>query len=184
MEPGKIVYTGKSKSGKEIIFRYPTKDDLKSLWEYINTISKEKTFITFQGEEMTLEGEQRWLEGELQKIADCKAVQLLAFSDNQLVGVSGITMGERAVKHVGVFGITIAKDFRNDSIGTLLMNNVLKEAKKNLRDLKIVALGVFGNNPVAQKLYKKMGFIEYGNLPKGVMYRGTLVNHLAMYQEI
>ena len=34
----------------KIIFRYPTKKDLKAMWEFINTISKEKTFIRFQGE--------------------------------------------------------------------------------------------------------------------------------------
>ncbi len=184
MKPGTIVYTGKSKSRKEIVFRYPNKNDLRSLWEYINKISKEKTFITFQGEEMTLEGENKWLEGELKKIAEGKAVQLLVFSDNKLIGVSGITMKERAEKHVGIFGITIAKRFRDDGIGALLMETVLKEAKKNLKDLKIVTLGVFGNNAVAQKLYKKMGFIEYGNLPKGAIHNGVPVDHVYMYKEV
>lgn len=184
MQQGKIVYQGKSKSGKEIIFRYPTKDDLKSLWEYINKISREKTFISFQGEEITLEGEQKWLETELQKITDGEAVQVLVFSDNKLIGVSGISMKERAEKHVGIFGITIAKDFRKDGIGVLLAETVLKETKKNLKELKIVTLGVFGNNPVAQKLYKKMGFVEYGNLPKGAIHRGVPVDHIYMYKEI
>lgn len=40
MKPGQIVYQGKSKSGRDIIIRYPTKDDLGSLWEYINTSSR------------------------------------------------------------------------------------------------------------------------------------------------
>lgn len=184
MKPGEIVYQGKSKSGKEIIFRYPTKDDLKSLWEYFTKISKEKTFISYQGEEITLEGEKKWLKGELKKITECKAIQLFVFSDNQVIGVSGVSMKERAEKHVGIFGITIAKDFRKDGIGILLMETVLKEAKKNLKELKIVTLGVFGNNPIAQKLYKKMGFVDYGNLPKGAIHRGVPVDHIYMYKEI
>ena len=44
---------------------------------HINTISKEQTFILFQGEEITLEAEEKWLEGELKKIKEGKAVQLL-----------------------------------------------------------------------------------------------------------
>ena len=63
------------------------------------------------------------------------------------------------------------------------MEAVLKEAKK-LKGLKIIDLGVFGNNPVARNLYKKMGFIEYGNLPKGILHKDKLVDHIYMYKEI
>lgn len=184
MKPGTIVYQGKSKSGREIIFRYPTKDDLQSLWEYINTISKEQTFITFQGDEVTLEAEQKWLETRLREITEGKTVLLFVFSDNKLVGASDVIMKIRAEKHVAIFGITIAKDFRNDGIGEILMKTVLEEAKRNLKDLKIVTLGVFGNNPIAQSLYKKMGFIEYGNLPEGAIHRGAPVDHVYMYKKV
>lgn len=76
------------KTRKDIIFRYPTKDDLKAVWEYINTISKEQTFILFQGEEITLEAEEKWLEGELKKINQGRSVQIFAFADKKLIGVS------------------------------------------------------------------------------------------------
>lgn len=168
----------------QIIYRYPNKDDLKAVWEYINTISKEQTFILFQGEQITWEMEEKWLEGELKKIADRKAIQLFVFADNKLIGVSGISMKEKAEKHIGVFGITLAKNYRNKGIGTALMKNVLKEAKKNLIDLKIIILGVFENNPIARSLYEKMGFVEYGNLPKGIRHKGKFVDHIYMYKEI
>ncbi len=184
MKPGEIVYEGKTKSGKEIVFRYPTKNDLKSLWEYFNKISKEQTFISYQGEEITLEGEEKWLDGELKKIDEGKTVQLFVLTDDKVIGVSGVSLKERVEKHVGIFGITLAKDFRNEGIGALLMKVALNEAKKNLKDLKIITLGVFGNNPIAKNLYKKMGFIEYGNLPKGVIHRYKFVDHIYMYKEV
>lgn len=92
-------------------------------------------------------------------------------------------MKDKAEKHVGTFGITMAKDFRNKGIGTTLMELVLEEAKK-LKDLKIITLGVFGNNPIAKNLYKKLGFVEYGYLPKGIVHKGKFVDHIYMYKEI
>lgn len=184
MEQGKIVYQGKSKSGRDIIIRYPTKGDLKSLWEYINTLSKEQTFIRFQGKEITLEAEEKFLSNELKKIDEGKAVQLLAFAGNQLIAVADINMHEEAEKHIGSFGITVAKDFRNEGIGTKLMETAFKEAIKNLIGLQIIILGVFANNPVAINLYKKAGFVEFGNLPKGLLHKGKLVDHIYMYKTI
>ena len=58
---GKIVYKGKSKKGNEIIIRYPEKSDLNELWRYINKLSKEKTFVRFQGEEITLKEEEKFV---------------------------------------------------------------------------------------------------------------------------
>jgi len=185
MKPGKIVYQGKStKSGKQIIFRYPTKDDLKSAWEYINMLSKEQTFINYQGEEITLEMEEKWLEGEIKKISEEKAVQLFVYANNKIVGISGISMKDKAEMHIGNFGISLAKEFRGEGIGTLLMEQVLKEAGKNLKDLKIIILGVFENNPIAKKLYKNMGFVEFGNLPKGLIRKGEFIDHIYMYKEV
>lgn len=46
----KIIYKSKTKTGKEIIFRYPTIDDVEILKDFINKISAEKTYVLFQGE--------------------------------------------------------------------------------------------------------------------------------------
>ncbi|MBI4035875.1 GNAT family N-acetyltransferase [Candidatus Daviesbacteria bacterium] len=172
MKPGQITY------------RYPTKDDLKAVWEYINALSKEQTFILFQGEKITLEVEEKWLEGELKKIKEGKSVQIFAFVGDKLIGVSGITMKDKAERHVGTFGITIAKEFRNKGIGTTLMETVLIEAKKNLKDLKIIILGVFGNNPIAKNLYEKFGFVEFGNLPESILHKGKFIDHIYMYKKV
>lgn len=184
MKPGTIVFQGKSKSGREIIFRYPTKNDLHILRDYINTLSKEKTFIIFQGEHVSLEEEKKYLDTQLKTITENKAVQLLAFSDGKLVGNTQINLQSKAVKHIGVFGISLAKEFRGEGIGTLLMEKLIIEAKQHLKGLKIITLECFGNNEIARKLYKKMGFIEFGNLPKGIIYRDTPVDHVYMFKEV
>lgn len=184
MEPGKIVYQGKLKSGKNIIFRYPTNEDLQSLCDYINTLSKEGTFILWQGEIVSLEDEKKYLDSQLLKISQNTAVQILVFSDGKLVGNTQINLKDKVEKHVGVFGISVAKEFRNEGLGTLLMEKIIKEAKENLPGLKIITLTYFANNEVAKNLYKKMGFIEFGNLPKGLIYKTQLIDHLYLYKEV
>jgi len=62
------------------------------------------------------------------------------------------------------------------------MDMVLEEARKNITDLQIITLGVFGNNPIAKKMYEKKGFKEYGLLPKGIQHKGELVDHFYMYK--
>lgn len=184
MQEGEVVFKGKAKKGTEIIIRYPTEKDLSFLLLYINTLSKEKTFISFQGEQMSIEQEKNYLDGRLSKIKNNESVYLLVFIGEKLIGDCHITLEEKISGHVGDFGISIAKEFRNEGIGKLLINLIFEEAKKNIKKLKIVKLGAFANNPIAISMYKKIGFVEYGRLPDGILYKGKFIDHVYMYKKI
>lgn len=181
---GKIVFEGKTKKGTDIIIRYPNRKDAQEMCDYINTLSLEQTFIAFQGEQNTLESETKYLNEQLEKIKKRIAVLLLAYCDEKLIGVSGIDLMDKATSHEGVFGISIAKDFRGEGIGKILMTHVLEEAEKNLPELKIVTLGVFGGNDLAYGMYEKFGFKEFGRLPGGIKHKGNYVDHVYMYKNI
>lgn len=181
---GKIVYQGKTAKGIDITIRYPNKDDAQAMCNYINTLSKEQTFITYQGEKVSLDEEIKYLNTQLERINKEKTVQLLVFCDNKLIGNSQLDLKDRTSKHEGVFGISIAQDFRGEGIGKTLMQSVLDEAGKNLPELRIVTLGLFENNSLAEEMYKKFGFQEYGRLPKGINHRGQYVDHIYMYKII
>ena len=178
MELGKIVYKGKTKRGREILVRYPKKSDTSILLNYVNTLSKERTFIRFQGEKLTLKEEGKYMNDFLKKMKKNQVIKLLAFVGEKLVGLSDIKMQEKVENHIGVLGIMVAKEFRGERIGKLLMNLVIEEAKKNLKDLKIITLGCFANNKVACSMYLKSGFKEYGRLPSGIKHRGEFVDHI------
>jgi len=184
MKVGKQVYQGKTKKGNEISIRYPLSTDLKSLFSYINTLSEEQTFIRFQGEQVSLAEEKKYLDSQMEKIAKREAVKLLVFHGEELIGVADIVMLDRIESHIGSFGITIAKGYRNEGIGKLLMKLALDEALKNLPQLKIVKLGIFEGNDIAYKMYKRFGFKEYGKLPKGVKFRGGFIDHIYMYKQV
>jgi len=133
---------------------------------------------------LTIKEEVKYLKKQLSKIEKGEAVQLLAFMNEKLVGVSSISMKDKVEKHVGGFGISVAKEYRGKGIGKLLMGAVFKEAKKNLATLKIVILKVFANNSLAISIYEKFGFIKYGNLPKGIIYKDNYFDDVLMYKPL
>jgi hypothetical protein len=68
MEQGKIVFEGRSRQGKSILIRYIQKNDAEALCHYMNTLSEERTFVRFQGEQLTLEEETAYINSQLQRI--------------------------------------------------------------------------------------------------------------------
>jgi len=183
MLEGTKVFEGKC-NGIDIIIRHVRRDDVGRLLNFINIISKEQTFILFQGEQMTLEEESRYVEGFIYKVENHMAIKLLVFHGEEFIGLADVVMKERAENHVGVFGIILAKEWRKKGIGRFLMEKAIEEAKKNIVGLEIITLGVFSDNPIAKKMYEKMGFKEHGLLPGGIKHKEDLVDHIYMYKKL
>ncbi len=184
MKPGKIVFIGKSKQGKTITFRYIEDTDAGTLCQYINTLSQERTFIRFQGEQMTLGEEIEYVKRQIERIRQKLTVQLVALCENTIIGVSEIDMRGMAERHIGVFGISIAQGYRGEGIGILLMDAVLKEAVENIPELQIVVLEVFSDNTPAIAMYEKFGFVVYGRLPNGLRHNDVFVDAIEMYKNV
>lgn len=181
---GKEVLREKTDSGVEVIIRYPKAGDVGILLELINNVSNERTYIRLQGEQINFDDEVNWLNKQLRLIEEKKCVHLLVFCNGELAGGADINLRELAQKHTGVFGIILKKEFRGKGLGKLLMEQVLKEGKKNLEGLKTVTLECFSGNISALNLYKKFGFREYGILPKGLKYREEYQDAVLMYLEL
>jgi len=184
VDEDKVVFKGKSEKGSDILIRYPSKNDAQAMCDYINALSREQTFVRFQGEEISLEFESKYLEEQLQKIKDKKTVQLLVFCESKLIGISGIDMKDKTESHEGVFGVSLADKYRGEGIGKKLMQLTFDEAVKNIPQLGIVTLGVFGKNFLAIDMYKKFGFKEFGRLPNGVFRKGEYDDHVYMYKKV
>ncbi len=180
----KVIYQGKTKTGKAILIRYPQIGDEKEMWRYINELSKEKTYVRFQGEEVSLKDEIEYLNSQLKKIKDKKVITFLTFYQNELVAISDINMSDKTERHTGALGISVVKDLRGEGVGNVIMDLILKEAKKELPELKIVTLEVYSTNDIAQKMYQKFGFVQYGLLPNGIMRGGSFEDAILMYKNI
>lgn len=163
---------------EESKFEESTEVDAQAMCDYINDLSKEQTFVRFQGEDQSLEDETKYLEAQLKRIAEKRTVQLLLFAREKLVGIAGIDLKDKTEKHEGVFGISVDDEYRGQGLGKKLMQTMLDEALANLPDLRIVTLGVFGGNKLAFEMYEKFGFKEYGRLPEGVFRKGEYDDHI------
>jgi len=173
-----------TKSGQEIKFRYPTIDDVEVLKNYINKLSTEQSFLILQGFQNTTESETKWLQDKLEKINKNQCVYIGGFHNNQLIACAEITLGFEAKSHVGEFGISVAADFRGEGIGQKIMELVISESIKNMPEMKIINLEVFSQNQVAQNLYRKLGFIEYGRLPGALRRKNQFDDAILMYKKI
>lgn len=180
----RVIFEGTSDKGNAIIICYPAEKDAQAMCDYINALSKEQTYIRFQGEQIDVAFEEKYLQGQLEKIGKKRTVQLFVFSNSKLIGIAGVDMKDKTESHEGVLGISLAKDFRGEGLGKKLMQLTLEEAKKELPGIRILTLGVFGDNVLAQDMYKKFGFQEYGRLPEGSLHRRKYVDHIYMYKVV
>jgi cysteine desulfurase/selenocysteine lyase len=178
-----VVYERVSKKGRKFIIRYPRKGDLNELHKYINSLSLEKTFISFQGERVTLSEERNYLSDQLRRMKSKRGILFVVEINGIICGASGVEMNERGMDHVGVFGLSLSKDVRGEGIGKQVMSVVLKHAKQ-LPKLRLLTLTIYANNDVGTKLYEFFGFKTFGRLPKGFRYKNTFVDSIQMYKEM
>jgi hypothetical protein len=52
---GKEMYEWQTKQGKPYVIRHPQEGDARALCSYVNALSKERTFIGYQGEQISEE---------------------------------------------------------------------------------------------------------------------------------
>lgn len=181
---GKVVFEGQTNKGLKFTLRYPKKNDLKLLLDFINEASAERTYIRHQGDQITQEEERKFLDKILADIESKRAVHLLVLVGDKLAGNCGVVLHNQITAHVGSIGIIISKKFRGLGLGKILMEKVMEEAEKKLSGLKIFRLGCFALNKVALNLYKELGFKEYGRLPEGFSYREGYDDEVLMYKKI
>jgi len=184
MKENQSIGSFTTEKGSKVIVRAVSRSDSEKLRSFINELSREKTYIRFQGEEMSREAEQTYIDGFVDSMEKGKALKLLAFKGDTLVGVADVYLRDRVESHVGVFGLTVALPYRGRGIGTLLLTLMLKHVRDAIPALRILTLGVFATNAPAIRLYEGHGFIRHGLLPGGLLHKGEYVDHIDMHRII
>lgn len=185
--PGKIIQEFTTKSGRRAVVRYPNWGDIPDLLKHINSVSKENTYITYSGEQETLESEARYMGSEFVGMEIGNTVKLFCYVDGELAGVCDIHRNlakKKRSAHVGILGLVIGKDFREDGVGFALAKATLEESKVAISGLRIVMLDCFATNEKALALYTKLGFREFGRIPEVLFYKETYVDEVIMALKI
>lgn len=181
LKPGQIIQKTLTKKGHKVTIRAPRFSDLENVTDMINSIIIEDDYILLD-KQVDLDGQKKWLKKRLAGNKSGDIAYLVAIIDNKVVGSVDISKRIGRASHTGGLGISIAKPFREEGLGTILMETILKLAKENLR-VKVAYLEVLANNKRAIKLYEKMGFKEFGTLPKAVKVKNKYIDGINMYKE-
>jgi len=171
---------------KKITIRKISKSDLKNVkkfQDFINSLVKEGAVIKVN-EKASLKEETVWLKEKLKKIKARKEVCLLAEHENKIIGNTQITLDWGRQSHVGDFGISIRKSYRQIGLGTYLTKELIKLAKKELKPRpKIIKLSAYATNKPAIAFYKNLGFKEVARIPKQGKIQGKLVDEIIMLKQ-
>lgn len=179
---GQMVAKFTSKKGKMIELRIPRLSDAQGYLDFINGIIAEDDYILLSQPIKDLKEEKKWLQDKIKNINEQKILCLTAFYQNKIIGNTDLLFGKDRKGHVGSLGICLKKGFREEGIGTKMMEILFDEAKKV--GAKIMELGVYCTNQRAINAYKKMGFVQHGVLPKAIYHRGKYVDEILMYRSV
>lgn len=145
--------------------------------DFINSLVDERANI-IRTEKVSRDEEIEWLSGILARIEKGEVFCVVAEVNGHVVANSEIIRGTSYSRHLGFIGIAIRKEFRGIGIGTEMMKALEEHAKE--MDLKVLTLSVFANNQHAINLYRKMGFVETGRVPKRFFKDGIYIDEIIM----
>ncbi|QIB26900.1 GNAT family N-acetyltransferase [Caloranaerobacter azorensis] len=170
-------------NGKKVVIRKAEKKDAEELIKFINIISYESDFLTFEPGELKLTKE---LEESI--IEECynsdNKLFLIAEIEGEIVGnLSFKGSNRRRLKHAGEFGISVKKEYWNMGIASQLIKELIEWAKSS-GIIKKINLKVREDNERAINLYRKFGFIEEGKISKEFYVNGKYYSTILMGLEI
>jgi RimJ/RimL family protein N-acetyltransferase len=176
--PGTVIHEFTNKKGREITFRFIVESDAPLLLDYINTLSREDTFIRLSGEQYTLAEEQKYVGDWLVQINANNKIALVALDGEKVVSFATVDRLERRSKHVGHLAISVAKEYREEGIGKEILITLLELSPR--MGLQMIELSAYSPNKIAIGLYSKLGFNEVGRIPKKALFHGELVDEVIM----
>jgi ribosomal protein S18 acetylase RimI-like enzyme len=172
---------------KKLTVSQLTVADLKCAKEYadfINSLIAEEAKILMNVKQ-TLKDEQNWVKEAVQSVKNKKKVFIIVRDGKKIVANTSIEIQAYKRNHIGRFAIAIRDGYRGIGLGTYIMGEIMKLAKKELNPKpKIFQLVVLENNKSAIGLYNKMGFKIITKIPKQVQHGGKLIGEYIMMRNI
>ena len=169
------------KNGRQVLIRSPREEDIQGILDYLYQTACETEFLLRYPEECsqyTPESEKVYLE---RINASATEAFLTALADGKVVGTAQIRWSTNLkLKHRASVGIALVKDYWNQGIGTVMMQEMIRIAEAN-PDILQVELDFIEGNARARALYEKMGFRITGIRPNAIRLKdGTLLNEYSM----
>jgi len=163
-----------------VIIREANPKDAAKLINYVNALLEEPiSYLEMaKGEfKLTIKDEKKFIE-------DCKksenSIFIVAEESGEIIGSLTCIGRERIkIRHNTVLGMSVKKEYRNQGIGSRLIEYAINWAK-GTGVIKRIELHVFETNSRAINIYNKYGFIIEGKKQKSIKVNGGYVNELIM----
>lgn len=153
------------KNGKEYILRSPQIRDAEKVIEYLKMSAEQTEYGISYPEEMdfSIKDEEQFI---AQYENDRNSIMISVFEGDTLVGNANLTsvLDKKKTKHRASFGIAILKTAWGQGLGYKILSELIRFAKD--AGYEQIELEVVSSNIPAINLYKKLGFIIYGERPR------------------
>ena len=162
-----------------IVIRRAVADDAPALLAYLRRVGAESDFLSFgaEGPPISEADERVFLAGTATSVT---AIMLVAIRDGEIVGSLGYKAGDRArTRHVGEFGISVARSAQGIGLGRRLMEAFLAWARAG-GIVRKINLRVRPDNAPAIALYESLGFALEGRFRRDLLIDGVFHDSLAM----
>ena len=164
---------------KPYTIRPATADDAASINRYMRGFSEEPdNMISYsRGEYLRSVEEERTRIEEV--VASDNSHMLVAVAESEIIGLCSCFGGVRVRKHTTGLGITVHRAWRDQGVGTALMQAMIQWACDN-PVIHRLDLTVFVHNARARHLYRKLGFQEEGILKEAYFKEGRFLDAVMM----
>lgn len=166
--------------GRACVLRSPQPQDAAEMLDFLKKVSGETYFMIRCPDEvsMTMEEEEQFLE---RQISSRDSFMLAAYVEGRLAGNVGVNaMGPgRKMSHRATLGIAVRQPYWGLGIGSLLMKASIFQARA--LGCEQLELGVFSDNHRARRLYRNLGFEEWGTTKRAFRLEdGTYRDEIVM----
>lgn len=170
-----VFKTVRLKDGRTVALDWLKEDDLPEVVEVLNSVIREREYLSMNNEIIDMEQERQWFERGTKE----GMRYLVARIDGKAVGGASIHPHTDKGAHVADYGIFIQEGYRNLGLGTTLTRELIEIAKK--QRLEILQLSVYATNNRAFHVYRKCSFRECGRLTRDVKFLdGTYTDRILM----
>ena len=151
-------------AGTDYTLRSPELADAEKMIDYLKTTASETEYGLSYPEELdfSIKDEEDFISHYSE---DKGSIMISAFDGDRLVGNASLScvMERKKTLHRATFGMAMLKSDWGQGIGRKILSELIAFAKQ--AGYEVLELEVAANNTSAVNLYKKMGFVVYGERP-------------------
>lgn len=174
----KEEFTGKN--GIRYTLKSPESTDAEKMIDYLKATASETEYGLSYPEELdfSIKDEEDFI---AHYCADKGSIMISAFDGDRLVGNASLTcvMQKKKTLHRATFGMAILQSEWGQGLGKKILSELITFATQ--AGYELLELEVASTNAPAVSLYKKLGFVIYGERPHSLKLKdGTYCDELLM----